>query len=404
MTWTEEDRIREVRRNTQLLSKALYDGEGTRRVHLHHVSHQEETAYLGQHLTLRDGKYITKHIYAGETHIASKRDPDWFQQPPTLYFHTDQLGSASFVSNDQQELVQHAEYFPTGELWQDESDSRYEHYRRYLFNGKEMDISTGLFQYGARHYDPRLGLWMSPDPILAKYMQTGDGLGVHSPRNLWLYSMTGNNPVNFIDRDGKCYDAASCQAELYGPQLPAEYVEARNEGRLQLIKGAWNALVRSVVGGPAIVPYAPPQEQQRAVEQAETREDAAIDAVGAKDVSPGAEVAGGILLAVTTGAFSRGAPNTTARGAGSGLLNQTRGQLRSSIRSFEKLIAEHRQKLADYRANPHAHDNKGLLAKAPSDEVRANIIEGRIRVLEAQIKKQEGELQKVKARLRELRE
>ena len=33
---------------------------------------------------------------------------------------------------------QHAEYFPTGELWQDESDSRYEHYRRYLFNGKEM--------------------------------------------------------------------------------------------------------------------------------------------------------------------------------------------------------------------------------------------------------------------------
>src|SRR5690606_19072872 len=183
------------------------------------------------------------------------------------------------------------------------------------FNGKEMDISTGLFHYGARHYDPRLGLWMSPDPILAKYMQTGDGLGVHSPRNLWLYSMTGNNPVNFIDRDGKCYDAASCQAELYGPQLPAEYVEARNEGRLQLIKGAWNALVRSVVGGPAIVPYAPPQEQQRAVEQAETREDAAIDAVGAKDVSPGAEVAGAALLAVASvGSGGRGVPKAAARG------------------------------------------------------------------------------------------
>src|SRR5690606_23447886 len=139
------------------------------------------------------------------------------------------------------------------------------HYRRYLFNGNDKDISTGLFQYGARQYDPRLGQRMSHDPIFAKYMTTWDGLSLHAPRYLSLYSMTWNNPVNFIDRDGKCYDAASCQAELYGPYLPAEYVEARNEGRLQLIKGVWNALVRSVVGGPAIVPYAPPQEQQRAV-------------------------------------------------------------------------------------------------------------------------------------------
>lgn len=33
---------------------------------------------------------------------------------------------------------------------------------------------------------------MSPDPILANYMQAGDGLGVYSPRNLWFYALTGN--------------------------------------------------------------------------------------------------------------------------------------------------------------------------------------------------------------------
>ncbi|XYH95618.1 hypothetical protein ACMHYB_48760 [Sorangium sp. So ce1128] len=47
-------------------------------MHLHHVSGEEETAYHDQHLMLRDGRFVTKHIYAGQTRIASKMDPDWF--------------------------------------------------------------------------------------------------------------------------------------------------------------------------------------------------------------------------------------------------------------------------------------------------------------------------------------
>ncbi|XXZ10948.1 hypothetical protein WMF18_32890 [Sorangium sp. So ce315] len=84
----------------------LYDGDGERRVHLHHVSGEEETAYHDQHLTLRDGRFVTKHIYAGSTRIASKMDPDWFRDPPTIDYHPDHLGSTSFASNNEQALTQ----------------------------------------------------------------------------------------------------------------------------------------------------------------------------------------------------------------------------------------------------------------------------------------------------------
>ncbi|WP_437544792.1 RHS repeat-associated core domain-containing protein [Sorangium sp. So ce367] len=167
------------------------------------MSGEEETAYHDQHLTLRDGRFVTKHIYAGQTRIASKMDPDWFRDPPTLYYHPDHLGSTSFASNNEQTLTQRDEYFPSGELWIDASDSRYELRRAYVFTGKELDQATGLYYFGARYYDPRSSVWLSPDPILDEYMGGGTSGGVFNPGNLGLYSYTLNNPVNLVDPDGR---------------------------------------------------------------------------------------------------------------------------------------------------------------------------------------------------------
>ncbi|WP_437494995.1 SpvB/TcaC N-terminal domain-containing protein [Sorangium sp. So ce1014] len=201
--WNEENRVSRVSQNGQELSRMLYDGDGARRVHLHRVSGEEETAYHDQHLTLRDGRFVTKHIYAGQTRIASKMDPDWFRDPPTLYYHPDHLGSTSFASNNEQTLTQRDEYFPTGELWIDASDSRYELRRAYVFTGKELDQATGLYYFGARYYDARINVWLSPDPILDEYMAGGPGAGVFNPGNLGLYSYALNNPVNLVDPDGR---------------------------------------------------------------------------------------------------------------------------------------------------------------------------------------------------------
>ena len=60
----------------------------------------------------------------------------------------------------------------------------------YKFNGKELDEETGLYHYGARYYDPRIGLFMSVDPL-------ADNNPDKTP-----YHFVSNNPINRIDTDG----------------------------------------------------------------------------------------------------------------------------------------------------------------------------------------------------------
>src|SRR5258708_17646056 len=45
-----------------------------------------------------------------------------FRSATVLYFHDDHLGSTNFLTDSNQELVGHEEYFPTGELWVDETE------------------------------------------------------------------------------------------------------------------------------------------------------------------------------------------------------------------------------------------------------------------------------------------
>jgi RHS repeat-associated protein len=110
--------------------------------------------------------------------------------PPVLYYHPDHLGSTQYVTDADQALSQHAEYLPSGELWADQTDSRFQNRQPYLFNGKELDLSTGLYHYGARSYEPRLGVWLSPDPVLADYMIgkiNGGGVPADQPGAVYVH-------------------------------------------------------------------------------------------------------------------------------------------------------------------------------------------------------------------------
>lgn len=67
---------------------------------------------------------------------------------------------------------------------------------RYGFNGKEKDdelknVSGSSYDFGARMYDPRLGRWLSVDPLEAKYPS-------FSP-----YCFVANGPIDKIDPDGR---------------------------------------------------------------------------------------------------------------------------------------------------------------------------------------------------------
>ena len=56
------------------------------------------------------------------------------------------------------------------------------------WQGKEFDGEHGKYYFGARYYDPFLGLWMSPDPagqFMNPYSYGGDPLNYVDPTGLW---------------------------------------------------------------------------------------------------------------------------------------------------------------------------------------------------------------------------
>ena len=110
----------------------------------------------------------------------------------TFFFHSDHLGSTSYITDDKGNITQYDAYLPYGELLVDEHSSSEE--MPYKFNGKEFDEETGLYYYGARYFDPRLSLWMSTDRFAEKYPNS-------SP-----YSYCLGNPLGSIDINGDTLD------------------------------------------------------------------------------------------------------------------------------------------------------------------------------------------------------
>jgi RHS repeat-associated protein len=60
----------------------------------------------------------------------------------------------------------------------------------FRFSTKMLDQETGLYYYGYRYYSPKLGRWISRDPIDEAYSWN-------------LYSMLNNDPANLIDALGQ---------------------------------------------------------------------------------------------------------------------------------------------------------------------------------------------------------
>ena len=129
-----------------------------------------------------------------------------------FYYHPDHLGSSSYITNLDGEVMQHIEYVPFGEVFIEERNNTWN--TPYLFNAKEFDEETGMYYYGARYYEPRLSLWMSVDPISnydprnnENYLDGEHNGGIYNSYNLYSYGYCYQSPIRLIDPNGKQVDA-----------------------------------------------------------------------------------------------------------------------------------------------------------------------------------------------------
>jgi RHS repeat-associated protein len=74
-------------------------------------------------------------------------------------------------------------------LWQNGIRSR--------SSGKERDQETGLDYFGARYYSGAQGRFMSSDPKMISKQRLND------PQQWNMYAYTRNNPLQFVDPDGR---------------------------------------------------------------------------------------------------------------------------------------------------------------------------------------------------------
>lgn len=110
--------------------------------------------------------------------------------PTYHYYLKDHQGNNRVVLNQSGTVEQVNHYYPFGGLFGEGIQTVNQPYR---YNGKELDRELGLdmYDYGARHYDAALGRWLTVDLLVERYYSI-------SP-----YVYVANNPVNFIDPDGR---------------------------------------------------------------------------------------------------------------------------------------------------------------------------------------------------------
>jgi RHS repeat-associated protein len=109
------------------------------------------------------------------------------------YYHLDAVGSVRLVTDEQRNMVAQYDYLPFGEVW--ESTAQGDVPRK--FAGKERDSETGLEYFGARYYASGTGRFTTVDPSLDQLLALG------SPQRWNRYAYGLNNPLRFVDPDGR---------------------------------------------------------------------------------------------------------------------------------------------------------------------------------------------------------
>lgn len=119
--------------------------------------------------------------------------------------HTDHLGSPIMGRSMDGETLWERHYEPYGSQDQDPDDPASPGYTGHL---EERD--SGMVYAGARWYDPRIGRFMSPDPV---------GFSVRNPMSFNRYAYANNNPFFYVDPTGERGKAVAWLVDIAGSKM-----------------------------------------------------------------------------------------------------------------------------------------------------------------------------------------
>ena len=177
-----------------------YDGDGNR------VKKSSGTLYWGTTLAESDltatASSWKEYIFFAGKRVARREAVD----NKAHYYYSDHLGSTSLVT-DEAGTMSLCTNSPTGytSIPTGEEESDFYPYggemklcdrkpQNYKFTGKERDTESGLDNFGARFDASSLGRFMSPDAGAFHW---------DTPQSLNRYAHCLNNPLRFLDPDGK---------------------------------------------------------------------------------------------------------------------------------------------------------------------------------------------------------
>ncbi len=118
------------------------------------------------------------------------------------YIHPDYLGGTQIVTDSAGSLkVQDIEYYPFGQVLSNVKSGAFDESHKYT--GHEYDIDTGLNFMQARYQHGGEGRFWQQDPIVREIDNSKLESLILDPQRWNSYSYASNNPLKYIDPDGK---------------------------------------------------------------------------------------------------------------------------------------------------------------------------------------------------------
>jgi RHS repeat-associated protein len=176
-----------------------YDGD---RVRVKSTVRGVTTSHVGDIYEKRTNGVTKKYYYANGQLVAMRKIRPG--QEDTLYFLlTDHLGSTNVTTDSAGAWVGELRYYAFGGVRHD-SETQVLPYR---FTGQRLETAMGLYDYGARYYDPVIGRFIQADTIVPDPAD---------PQSLNRYSYVLNNPLRYTDTSGYwfCESAQECEVDM----------------------------------------------------------------------------------------------------------------------------------------------------------------------------------------------